>query len=83
MMNINGKVILKFMCLLGVWSMVLIGLFKLHTNHIILQEEHSSLINGGGGRGLLQKEVRFPDATSTTTEKFMPNDVLIDNRTSE
>lgn len=85
MMNINAKVILKFLCLMGVWSTVLIGLMKLHTNHVITQMDDGAA--GGvksSGRLLLQKETRFfPDATSTTTEKYLPLDVLIDNRTRE
>lgn len=80
MMHINAKVILKFVCLMGVWSMVLLCLVKLHTNYSPGDEEGGP---GGikSGRLLLQKETRFQEATSTTTEKFMPVDVLIDNRT--
>lgn len=80
MMNINAKVILKFLCLMGVWSTILICLMKMNTNHVVLQDE-----DGAGdiksGRLLLQKETRFQEATSTTTERFIPLDVLIDNRT--
>lgn len=80
MMNINAKVILKFLCLMGIWSTILICLMKMNTNHVILQDE--DLQSGmKSGRLLLQKETRFQEATSTTTEKFMPLDVLIDNRT--
>lgn len=82
MMHINAKVILKFVCLMGVWSTVLIGLMKLHTNHGIAQLDEEGPGGVKSGRLLLQKETRFfQEATSTTTEKFMPLDVLIDNRT--
>lgn len=82
MMNINAKVILKFVCLMGVWSTVLIGLMKLHTNHGTAQMDEEGPGGVKSGRLLLQKETRFfQEATSTTTEKFMPLDVLIDNRT--
>lgn len=82
MMNINAKVILKFLCLMGVWSTVLIGLMKLHTSHVITQTDEGGPGAMKSGRLLLQKETRFfQEATSTTTEKYMPLDVLIDSRT--
>lgn len=82
MMNINAKVILKFLCLMGLWSTVLIGLMKLHTNHVNTQMDDSGPGGIKSGRLLLQKETRFfQEATSTTTEKYLPLDVLIDNRT--
>ena len=81
-MNINAKVILKFLCLMGIWSTALIGLMKLHTSHVVTQLEEGGAGGVKSGRLLLQKETRFfPEATSTTTEKYMPLDVLIDNRT--
>lgn len=81
-MNINAKVILKFLCLMGVWSTVLIGLMKLHTGQVLTQTDGDGPEGVKSGRLLLQKETRFfQEATSTTTEKYMPLDVLIDNRT--
>lgn len=72
--------IIKFLFALGVWSFLLLGLLKLHSNRVILEENIQSGING---RLLLQKDGRYQEATSTTTEKFLPLDVLIDNRTSK
>lgn len=73
----NSKTILKFFFALGVWSFVVIGLFKLHGQHVILQEHPQAPMNG---RLLLQKEIRYFEATSTTTDRILPHDVLIDNR---
>lgn len=74
---INRKLILKFIFALGVWSFLLLGLFKLHETHVIELETPSGQFNG---RLLLQKDNRYVEATSTTTDRFIPADVLIDNR---
>ncbi|XP_059607716.1 uncharacterized protein LOC132255627 [Phlebotomus argentipes] len=75
----SSRMIMKFLFALGVWSFLLLGLLKLHSNRVILEEDIQSGINNG--RLLLQKDGRYQEATSTTTEKFLPLDVLIDNRT--
>lgn len=82
LLKTSPRLIWKFLLGLGVWSFVVIGLFKLHTNNVILNDE-DAMSSVNSGRLLLQKDFRFAEATSTTTEKFMPVDVLIDNRTSE
>lgn len=76
----NSKTILKFMCALGVWSFILIGLFKLQGHHVVLQDHELISLSG---RLLLQKENRYVEATSTTTDHIPQADVLIDNRQGE
>lgn len=74
----NSKSILKLIFALGVWSFVVIGLFKLHGNNVILEESHQVPLSG---RLLLQKDMRFNfEATSTTTDRILPHDVLVDSR---
>lgn len=74
---INRKLILKFIFALGIWSFLLLGLFKLHETHVIELEQPAGQLNV---RLLLQKDNRYIDATSTTTDRIIPADVLIDNR---
>lgn len=77
----NSKSILKLMFALGVWSFVVIGLVKLHGHNVILDEYPQAPLSG---RLLLQKDSKtFFDATSTTTDKVLPYDVLIDSRQGE
>lgn len=71
----NSKTILKFFFALGVWSFVVIGLFKIHGQNVLLKEHPPAPLSG---RLLLQKENRYFEATSTTTDRI--DDVLIDNR---
>lgn len=74
----NSKSILKLIFALGVWSFVVIGLFKLHGNNVILEESPQVPLSG---RLLLQKDMRFNfEATSTTTDRILPHDVLVDSR---
>lgn len=73
----NSKTILKFIFGLGVWSFVVLGLFKLHGQHIILTNHPQAPLSG---RLLLQKDSRYFEATSTTTDRIPPLDVLIDSR---
>lgn len=73
----NSKTILKFFFALGVWSFLVIGLIKLHGTHVDY-ENHPPLAMSG--RLLLQKENRYFEATSTTTDRLLPFDVLTDNR---
>lgn len=72
----NSKTILKFFFALGVWSFLVIGLFRIHGQNVLLSQEHPSAPLSG--RLLLQKENRYFEATSTTTDRI--DDVLIDNR---
>lgn len=76
-MRNSSKTILKFFFGLGVWSFVVIGLFKLHGQNVILQDHPQVPVSG---RLLLQKENRYFEGTSTTTDRILPHDVLIDNR---
>lgn len=63
---------------LGVWSLVVIGLVKLHGNNVMLEEYPQGAMSG---RLLLQKDNRFNfEATSTTTDRVLPHDVLVDSR---
>lgn len=71
----NSKTILKFFFALGVWSFLVIGLFRIHGQNVLLQEHPPAPLSG---RLLLQKENRYFEATSTTTDRI--DDVLIDNR---
>lgn len=74
----NSKSILKILFALGIWSFVVIGLVKIHTNNIVLEDYPQAPMNG---RLLLQKESKFNlDATSTTTDRILPLDVLVDSR---
>lgn len=74
----NSKSILKILFALGVWSFVVIGLFKMHSNNIVLEDYPQAPMSG---RLLLQKESKFNfEATSTTTDRVLPLDVLIDSR---
>lgn len=74
----NSKSILKILFALGVWSFVVIGLVKIHTNNIVLDDYPPAPMSG---RLLLQKESRFNlEATSTTTDRILPLDVLVDSR---
>lgn len=72
----HSRIILRIIFALGVWSFVLIGLFKLHGNHVVLQHHIDTPLSG---RFLLQKDNKYIEATSTTTD-HMPYDILIDNR---
>lgn len=77
----NSKSILKILFALGVWSFVVIGLFKIHSNNIILEDYPQAPMNG---RLLLQKDLKFNfEATSTTTDRILPVDVLVDSRQGE
>lgn len=79
---LNPKSIIKVLCALSVWSFVVIGLVKLHSQHVIVDEynPHAPL----SGRLLLQKDNKmFLEATSTTTDKILPHEVLIDSRQGE
>lgn len=71
----NSKTILKFFFALGVWSFLVIGLFRIHGQNVLMHEHQQAPLNG---RLLLQKENRYYEATSTTTDRI--DDVLIDNR---
>lgn len=74
----NSKSILKVIFALSVWSFVVIGLVKLHNNNVIIEDYAQGQLNG---RLLLQKESRFNfDGTSTTTDRILPPEVLVDNR---
>lgn len=74
----NSKSILKILFALGVWSFVVIGLFKIHSNNIVLEDYPQAPMSG---RLLLQKDSKFNfEATSTTTDRILPLDVLIDSR---
>lgn len=74
----NSKSILKILFALGVWSFVVIGLVKIHTNNIVLEDYPPAPMSG---RLLLQKESKFNlEATSTTTDRILPLDVLVDSR---
>lgn len=74
----NSKSILKILFALGVWSFVVIGLFKIHSNNIVLEDYQQAPMSG---RLLLQKESKFNlEATSTTTDRILPLDVLVDSR---
>lgn len=75
----KSKSILKILFALGVWSFVVIGLVKIHTNNMVLDDYQSQMPMNG--RLLLQKDMKFNfEATSTTTERILPMDVLIDSR---
>lgn len=75
----NSKSILKILFALGVWSFVVIGLVKIHSNNMVLDDYQSQMPMNG--RLLLQKDMKFNfEATSTTTERILPLDVLIDSR---
>lgn len=77
----NSKSILKILFALGVWSFVVIGLVKIHTNNIVLEDYPAAPMSG---RLLLQKESKFNmEATSTTTDRILPLDVLVDSRQGE
>lgn len=74
----NSKSILKILFGLGVWSFVVIGLFKIRSSNIVLDDYQQAPMSG---RLLLQKESKFNfEATSTTTDRVLPLDVLIDSR---
>lgn len=74
----NSKSILKVLFALGVWSFLVIGLVKLHGNNVMLEEYPQAPLSG---RLLLQKDNRFNfEATSTTTDRILPHDVLVDSR---
>lgn len=76
----SSKIILKILFTLCVWSFVVIGLFKIHDSHIISQDYVNVPING---RILLQKQNQYNmDLTSTTTDRFDPFEILVDNRTA-
>lgn len=75
------NVILKILFTLCVWSFVIIGVFKMQGTNIVPQEYASMPLSG---RILLQKDMlRFAETTSTTTDKFDPSEILVDNRTGE
>lgn len=77
----NSKSILKVIFALGVWSFLVIGLVKLHGNNVMLEEYPQAPLSG---RLLLQKDNRFNfEATSTTTDRILPHDVLVDSRQGE
>lgn len=79
---LNRKFILKILFALGIWSFVLLGLYKIH-DYQVVEFEHLPKI-AKNGRLLLQKDNRYVEATSTTTDQqILPNDVLTDNRQSE
>ncbi|XP_055380469.1 uncharacterized protein LOC129611370 [Condylostylus longicornis] len=78
----NSKIIIKILFSLSIWSIVLIGILKFHGTGIVSQDYIQSPING---RILLQKNVKFypnGDPTSTTTDRFDPSEILIDNRSN-
>ena len=78
---INTKSILKFLFGLCVWSFVVIGLIKLHSDQRVRHDEQpETLINNG--RLLLQKENKYIEATSTTND-YLIADILVDRRTGE
>lgn len=77
----NSKTLLKFLFALGVWSLLLIGVVKIQSNHVVLEEYPHGPLNG---RLLLQKDNKYSfEATSTTTDRILPSDVLVDNRQSK
>lgn len=77
----NSKSILKILFALGVWSFVVIGLVKIHSNNMILDDYQQIPMSG---RLLLQKDSKFNfEATSTTTDRILPSDVLVDRRQGE
>jgi len=76
----HSKVILKILFSLCVWSFVIIGLFKMHGTNLVPQEYQQVPLNG---RILLQKDIRYAETTSTTTDHFDPSEILVDNRTGE
>ncbi|KAH8289253.1 uncharacterized protein [Drosophila kikkawai] len=75
----HSKVILKILFSLCVWSFVIIGLFKMHGTNLVPQEYQQVPLNG---RILLQKDMRYAETTSTTTDHFDPSEILVDNRTA-
>lgn len=81
----NVKTILKAFIALAVWSVLVLGLFKLHNEHVVHHNSPASSLSSqlSGGRLLLQKDSRYSfEATSTTTDRI-PYDVLIDSRAGE
>lgn len=77
----SSKIILKVLFSLCVWSFVIIGLFKMHGNNIVPQEYVTAQLSG---RILLQKDMlRYGEVTSTTTDRFDPSEILVDNRTGK
>ena len=77
----SSKIILKILFTLCVWSFVMLGLFKIHDGQMVSQEYVSVPING---RIILQKENKYGiDLTSTTTDRFDPYEILVDNRTGK
>lgn len=72
---------MKVLLSLCVWSFVIIGLFKMHGTNIVSQEYSAVPLSG---RILLQKDIlRYAETTSTTTDRFDPSEILVDNRTGE
>lgn len=75
------KVILKILFTLCVWSFVIIGVFKMHGTNIVPQEYAAVPMSG---RILLQNDMlRYAETTSTTTDRFDPSEILVDNRTGK
>lgn len=75
------NVILKILFTLCVWSFVIIGVFKMQGTNIVPQEYSSMPLSG---RILLQKDMlRYVETTSTTTDRFDPSEILVDNRTGK
>lgn len=79
---LNQKFILKILFALGIWSFVLLGLYKIHDYQVVEFERLPNIAKNG--RLLLQKDNKYGEATSTTTDQqILPADVLIDNRQGE
>ncbi|KAG4078302.1 hypothetical protein HA402_013012 [Bradysia odoriphaga] len=71
----NSKKILKLFFALGVWSFLVIGLFRIYEQNVWLQEHSPAPLSGWL---LLQNEDLYFEATPKTTNRI--DDVLIDNR---
>lgn len=73
----NSKTILKFIFILGIWSFLVLGLLKLNDRNVAFSEHFQ---NPMSRRFLLQRENRYFEATSTTPDGMVLDDVLVDNR---
>lgn len=52
----------------------------MHGTNIVSQEYAAVQLSG---RILLQKDMRYAEPTSTTTDRFDPSEILVDNRTGK
>lgn len=73
----KSKTILKFIFVLGIWSFFVLGLLKLNDRNTKLSEHFQTPMSR---RFLLQRENRYFEATSTTPDGTLLDDVLVDNR---